>query len=552
LRKKGSTTLVKVLNIQWKIILLSLGIVLFSLIIGGIMVFGSMIRMKEEELGQRLLTTARTVAEIPMIQTNILKPDGWKEINPAVNKIRIVNHVTYIAVMNMNRVRLADPLEERIGSVFYGEEAEPAFGEHTYIQKVKGDMGVALRAYVPIMNSEHRQVGVVMVGHVLPSIYDMLVEQRENIMVTLFLCVLFGMWGSYKLASHLKKQMLNLEPQEIARRLVERTATFHAMHEGVIAIDNHENITIFNDKARQIFEIEGDPLGKPIRQVIPDTRLPEVLEKQQSIFNQELHVGNKLIWSNRFLIKVDGKTVGAIAIFQDRTEVARMAEELTGVRAFVDALRVQNHEHMNKLHTIAGLLQLNQTEKALQYLLEVNERHEELTSFLSNRFLDQSISGLLLGKVSRGKELGIDVKIDRRSNLEQFPPFMDQHDFVLILGNLIENAFDALELADREKKEVLISMEQNEEICSILVEDNGIGMSEETQKRMLEHGFTTKDSLNRGIGLHLVWQLVRKGNGEITCQSELGAGTSFLITFPMKKGESKNGQADVSRRDHRG
>ncbi len=52
------------------------------------------------------------------------------------------------------------------------------------------------------------------------------------------------------------------------------------------------------------------------------------------------------------------KLLGAVAMFKDRTEVKKLAEELTGVKAFVQALRVQTHEHKNKLHTIAGLLQL--------------------------------------------------------------------------------------------------------------------------------------------------------------------------------------------------
>ncbi|MGQ7279749.1 MULTISPECIES: ATP-binding protein [Brevibacillus] len=518
--------------------LLSVGIVLFSLLIGGIIIMGSIIRLTEAELGQRLMTTARTVAEIPLIQKSIQEPDGWRIIAPTARRIRIVNDVTYVVVMDMNRVRYSDPLDERIGTVFLGKDAEEAFAEHTYIRKVRGELGTALRAYVPIMNAEHQQVGVVMVGHLLPSIPQILYDQRENIAITFFLSLLFGIWGSYRLARHMKRQMLNLEPEELARMLVERTATFHAMREGVIAIDTHERITIFNDKAKQIFNIEGDVLGRPIREVIPDTALPEVLEKQQNFYDHELHVGGALIWSNRFLIKTDGKVVGALAIFQDRTEVARMAEELTGVKAFVDALRVQNHEYMNKLHTIAGLLQLNQKEKALQYLFEISEQQEELTAFLSAKIADESVSGLLLGKVSRGKELGIRVVIDRRSNLERFPPYMDHHNFVLILGNLIENAFDALEQADRDDKEVYISIEQDDDICSILVEDNGIGMDDETRRQMLERGFSTKAGKNRGLGLYLVQQLVAKGRGELSCQSQPGEGTSFLITFPMKEAEA--------------
>jgi two-component system, CitB family, sensor histidine kinase DctS len=518
--------------------LLSVGIVLFSLLIGGIIIMGSIIRLTEAELGQRLMTTARTVAEIPLIQKSIQEPDGWRVIAPTARRIRIVNGVTYVVVMDMNRVRYSDPLDERIGTVFLGKDAEEAFAEHTYIRKVRGELGTALRAYVPIMNAEHQQVGVVMVGHLLPSIPEILYDQRENIAITFFLSLLFGIWGSYRLARHMKRQMLNLEPEELARILVERTATFHAMREGVIAIDNQERITIFNDKAKQIFNIEGDVLGKPIREVIPDTALPEVLEKQQNFYDHELHIANALIWSNRFLIKTDGKVVGALAIFQDRTEVARMAEELTGVKAFVDALRVQNHEYMNKLHTIAGLLQLNQKEKALQYLFEISEQQEELTAFLSAKIADESVSGLLLGKVSRGKELGIRVVIDRRSNLERFPPYMDHHNFVLILGNLIENAFDALEQADRDDKEVYVSIEQDDDICSLLVEDNGIGMDDETRRRMLERGFSTKARKHRGLGLYLVQQLVAKGRGELSCQSQPGEGTSFLITFPMKEAEA--------------
>lgn len=525
----------KRLKIKWKIMLLSVGIVMFSLIMSQVAMIGGIIRMTETQLGQRLMTIARTVAEIPLIQQGVQQPRGWEVIQSTANRMRIVNDVTYIVVLNQDRIRYSDPLDQRIGTVFLDKGAEAAFAEHSYLQKVKGELGTALRAYVPIMDGQHQQVGVVVVGRVMPGIWEIVREEQHSIIVTFFLSLLFGMWGSYLLARHMKKQMLDLEPEEIARILVERTATFHAMHEGVIAIDNQENITIFNDKAKQIFGIEGDVLGKPIRSVLHDTRLPEVLEQRKNFTNTEIHVGNTLLWSNRFLIKVEGKIVGALAIFQDRTEVARMAEELTGVKEFVNALRVQNHEHRNKLHTIAGLIQLNQSEKALEYLFEVNEQQEELTSFLTAKIMDESVSGLLMGKVSRGRELGIRVVIDRMSHLEKFPPRMDHHDFVLILGNLIENAFDSLERSQRTDKEVTISIEQDEEVCSILVEDNGIGMDEQTRMRMLERGFSTKDRGHRGIGLHLVQQLVTKGRGELVCVSQPGEGASFLLTFPMKE-----------------
>ncbi len=100
--------------------------------------------------------------------------------------------------------------------------------------------------------------------------------------------------------------------------------------------------------------------------MIPDTRLPEILQLNQPVYNRELQVRNLNILSNRVPIKVNNHTVGAVAIFQDRTEVKKLAEELTGVKSFVSALRVQNHEYMNKLHPIAGLIQLGNKDKALQ------------------------------------------------------------------------------------------------------------------------------------------------------------------------------------------
>ncbi|ANY68032.1 histidine kinase [Paenibacillus sp. BIHB 4019] len=521
------------LRIYWKMILLSFGLVLLSLLIGGIVVIGSVTRMKEDELKQRLLITARTVAELPSIKNQINEPDSASWIAPVADNIRIINNVAYVVVLDMNRTRLSHPLAARIGGKFESADADAAFAEHTYMSKVKGEAGVALRAYVPVMNEAHEQVGVVVAGGLLPGLAKLIEEQQSSIALTLLIALLFGIFGSALLARHIKRQMYNLEPHEIARMYGERSAAFQAMHEGVIAIDRLERITIFNERARQIFSVSRDVVGLSIREVLPDTRLPEIMELERPVFNQELRVGNALIWSNRIPIREQGKIIGAIAIFQDRTEVARMAEELTGVQEFVDALRVQNHEHSNKLHTIAGLLQLDKKEQALQYVYDISGEQEELTQFLHQHIADDSLAGLLLGKISRGKELGIQVKLDPHMEVKQFPIMLDQHDMVLLIGNLIENAFDALAKADRTNKEIYVSMEQDEELLSILVEDNGCGMTEEVQSRVLERGFTTKGSDNRGIGLYLVGSIVHKGDGELRIQSELGSGTVIELTFPM-------------------
>ncbi|MEK3914474.1 sensor histidine kinase [Paenibacillus sp. FSL H7-0331] len=523
------------LKINWKIAFLSFGIVVFSLLIGGTILVGSIISLKEDELGRRLLVTARTVAQMPEVAGSLSTPQQKDtSMQAAAERIRIINDVTYIVVMDMNRMRLTHPVESNIGTYSRGTDEGPAFAEHTYIARAKGELGTALRAFVPVMNAdEHTQVGVVLVGQLLPSVGQVLLELSGQAYLILLISLVFGIWGSWLLAQHIKKQMFELEPHEIAQLLTERTATFHAMHEGVIAIDKHERITICNDPAKQMLNIQGEVIGRMIREVVPDTRLPEILVLNQPIYNKELQIGHAVIMSNRVPITVKGQTVGAVAIFRDRTEVAQMAEELTGVRTFVDALRVQNHEYMNKLHTIGGLIQLGSTDRALDYIFEITEQQVELTQYLTQRIKNDSLTGLLLGKISRGKELGITLEIDRQSHLEHLPERIDDHDFVILIGNLVENAFDALG-GIRADKRIFLSIEQDEEVLSILVEDNGCGIDSAIQEKIFEQGFTTKGSGGRGIGLYLIASIVRKGDGSIVVDSKPAEGTSIFISFPMR------------------
>ena len=78
-----------------------------------------------------------------------------------------------------------------------------------------------------------------------------------------------------------------------------------------------------------------------------------------------------------------------------------------------------------------------------------------------------------------------------------------------------------------------MSIEQNEDICSLSVEDNGQGIDEDHLERIFEEGFSTKGEKGRGIGLYLVKHIVEKGKGHIDVQSEKGKGTIFTITFDM-------------------
>lgn len=526
-------------SINYKITALTFFIIAFSFLVAGIFVIGNVLDKKEKELSERAMLMARTVATLPEVQENLQDEElasAQKQINSIVEGIRVINGANYIVVLNMERIRFSHPNVKMVGEISTTADESAAFSEHYYLSKAKGEVGTMVRAFVPIMNDDSQQIGVVIAGYGLPSLVEILLSIKTEIIYTTLFSLFFGGWGAWTLARHMKKQMFGLEPHEIAKLYVERNETFNVMHEGIVAIDKKLTVTIFNQKAKEILGVEGDLVGKSIYHILPDTRLPEILDYDFPVYNKELQINNHNIVSNRIPIKVEQKTVGAVAIFQDRTEVKKLAEELTGVKAFVQALRIQNHEHKNKLHTIAGLLQLGNYKQAMDYIFQVKEEHEELTNFLNERIKDENVSGLMLSKVGHGKELGITVEIDCNSRLERFPDGLDHHDFVIILGNLIENAFDALQVVNRECKKLYISLDQDDEVLSILIEDNGIGMDEETRQHIFENGFSTKDKKeDRGIGLFLINELVKKADGLVQVDSVPDEGTSFLITFYMEK-----------------
>ena len=530
----------KQISIKTKIVSLTFFIIIFSFLVAGIFVLGNIMKVKEKDLSTQAMLVARTVGELPEITENLSSREPFeiraKAINQTVEGVRVINKADYIVVLDQAHRRLSHPLKEKIGEVSKTVDEDPAFVEHYYISKATGELGTVIRAFVPVMSEEHKQLGVVVVGYRLPTILETIQRMQEEIMIVTLLSFFFGAWGAWVLGRHVKRQMFELEPHEIAKLYVERNETFQAMHEGIIAIDKNLQVTIFNKKAIQILGVpDQDFIGQNIYTILPDTRLPEILDYNRPIYNKELVVNGRSIMSNRVPIQVNEETVGAIAVFQDRTEVKKLAEELTGVQSFVQALRIQNHEHKNKMHTVSGLLQLGHYKQAIDYIVEVNEQQEELARFFEKRIKNETIAGLLISKINHGKELGIQVELDMNSQLELLPTPVDLNDFVVIIGNLIENAFDALRFVEQDEKTVFISIDQDEQLLSILVEDNGVGIEEDKFQAIFTNGYTTKTENNHGIGLYLIEEIVKKADGHIEITSKQGEGTSFLITFYFKE-----------------
>ena len=100
--------------------------------------------------------------------------------------------------------------------------------------------------------------------------------------------------------------------------------------------------------------------------------------------------------------------------------------------------------------------------------------------------------------------------------------------------NIIINALDALE--DSDKKEVHIEIQHAKEFTQVTIADTGGGISPNILERIFEPFFTTKTvGKGTGLGLSLSSSIIKENNGKLTCESEVGKGTKFIIQLSNDK-----------------
>ncbi len=520
------------LSVRTHIALLATGIVLLAGAAGTAVVAAYTLNSVEDQLGRRVLHVAQTVAEIADVKRAVGQPGGEQVIQPIAERIRQVNAVEYVVVLDTSHIRYSHPVPARIGTTFSGGDEGPAFAEHTYTSRARGLWGNSVRAFVPIMSEDvTQQVGVVVVGILTPSVAAVLTDMAPELSAALVAALGVGLVGAWLLGSRIKRQLLGLEPPEIARLLQERLAILNGIGEGVLAIDREQRVTVINEEAQRILGRRSEAIGMPVQEIVPYSRLPEILHSGEPELNQEMLLGTTVVLTNRVPVRIQGRIIGAVATFRDRTEVHRLADQLTGVTKFIDSLRAQNHEHMNRLHTIAGLIQFGRTDEAIDYIFSSYEAQQEQTQFLTRRFADYRVAGLLLGKLHRARELGITFTIDTKSRLRNFPATTDATALVLVVGNLLENAMDAVLEAPADRRAVHCLIQEGDEGLRIVVRDSGRGIPPDVREEIWRPGFSTKAAGHQGIGLALVRQHIESAGGRISLETgELG--TAFEIWIP--------------------
>jgi two-component system, CitB family, sensor kinase len=165
------------------------------------------------------------------------------------------------------------------------------------------------------------------------------------------------------------------------------------------------------------------------------------------------------------------------------------------------------------LHTLAGLIQLGRSEDALGIIRAQSRQIDEVRDLIAEIAVPR-LAALLIGKFERARELGVTLNLEPGSGLTA--SWANQSEVIeLIVGNLLENAFDAvLEPDPGHSGRVTLVIGEDPDGLQIEVQDNGHGVPESLRKNVFDLGVSSKGE-GRGLGLSLVRQQVTALHGSL-------------------------------------
>ncbi|WP_134702275.1 DcuS/MalK family sensor histidine kinase [Ammoniphilus sp. YIM 78166] len=515
--------------------LLVCGIVLFSLVVTDILISNRVAERAEQTMSEKAMIVARMIANTPLIIQELERSDDQGEIQRVSTNMVQASGVDFIVVMDMDGTRRSHPDPERIGEHFAGGDEGPVLNGQEYVSVAKGTLGMSLRSFAPIFNLEGKQIGAVAVGIFIQDVEQAISEERKSLLLGILMGGVIGVLGALYLARRIKKVLIGLEPKEIAKLLKERSAILNSTKEGIVAVDENLQITLANDEAKRIFKKsqklldEHELIGKPIGTVIEDSQLDRVLESGTADVDAQLQFHGLSLLVNRVPVVVEGKAHGAILTFRDKTEMRQITEQLTGITIYAEALRAQTHEFMNKLHVILGMVQFEFYDDLQNYIQKVTEQYQEEMGFIIRRIQEPVLAGFLLGKMSYARESGAILILEESSWIPDTLSENMIHEIITIMGNLIDNALDAVK--ETSVREVTVKVEWVDEKVVLLVQDTGKGMNEETLQYIFNKGYSTH-GFGRGLGLHLVQERIQQLKGKLEVTSTQGKGTKFTLSWP--------------------
>ncbi len=233
-----------------------------------------------------------------------------------------------------------------------------------------------------------------------------------------------------------------------------------------------------------------------------------------------------------------------ISVFDDIFEYIEMLKRLITIN---DGSRIAEVEKLEEKYDINFLKQ--ETPEALFRTQSGVQRISKIVSAMK-KFAHPSGKEMKLSDINQGIDVTItisknewkyvaEIETNYDKNLPLISCYFDELNQVIL--NMIVNAAHAIEekqnaLGDNEKGTIKISTLKDGDFVKIIISDTGVGISEENKYKIFDPFFTTKEvGKGTGQGLSIAYDIiVNKHFGNIDIKSEIGVGSSFIISLPIK------------------
>lgn len=319
---------------------------------------------------------------------------------------------------------------------------------------------------------------------------------------------------------------------------------FNNMATGLMVLNNEGRIVRLNQAGSEILKVNFNEIrDKKLTDVLPQASIflsiDSTPHKEVEISKGEYKI--PIGFSNSPLLDSTGEQRGTVVGFRDITEIKKLQNEIREKHRFEAMGKViagVAHEIRNPLFGISSIVQIlekevtsEQHKKLLQATLRETHR---LKNLIEELLLYSRPSKLNIAKIN------LDMLIEKIKNFTSafknninlnlsFDPDVtinaDIDKLSQVLLNIIENSISA------GCKNIDITSEKRDLLTLIKVQDDGIGIKDETIGRIFDPFFTTKKE-GTGLGLSICKKIIEDHGGTIEIKSVSGSGTTVLFTLP--------------------
>ncbi|MFJ7263735.1 ATP-binding protein [Streptomyces globosus] len=486
----------------------------------------------DDQAMQRALAIARSTAADPSLAAAVLDsaPAADGPVQATAERIRRATRAEYVVVMDLHGIRRSHPGPDRIGLPVSTDPGDVLAGRDV-TEIDEGTLGRTARGKVPLVAADGEIVGAVSVGISYDSVRARLLGSIPGLLAYAGGALAAGALAAYLLSRRIQRQTRDLAFSDISGLLAEREAMLHSIREGVVALDAAGRIRLVNDEAARLLGLSpadsARAAGRPLDEVLGAGRTADILSGRATGRDLLTVQGPRVLVANRMPTE-DG---GAVATLRDRTELEQLRRELDSTQGLIDALRAQDHEHANRLHTLLGLLDLGLHEEAAEFLAEVAGGRRSTAEQVTEKVRDPLLAALLVGKATVAAERGVPLRLTDGSFLPD--RLTDPGGLVTIVGNLVDNALDAA--AGSAAPLVEVELRCEDRTLVLLVRDSGPGVPESRREEIFTEGWSTKQPSGRrerGLGLALVRRLAERQGGTARAGGTADGGAEFSVVLP--------------------